>query len=88
MRTRDDGVTGGRLLQHSRGIKMTVVAKFTGVLVTDWCQLSSHPVTPQASAGGFSLDPAEEGQMEIFGEDQQQQPLHPLGSNLQHRRDE
>lgn len=46
-----------------------------------------HPVTSQSSAGGLSLDSAEERQMEVFGKDQQQQPLHPLGGHLQGRQD-
>lgn len=48
------------------------------VPITEWCQWPSHPVTPEAGAGGFSLDSAEEGQMEVLGKHQQQQALHSL----------
>lgn len=48
----------------------------------EWCRQLSYPITPQAGAGGFSLDSAEEGQMKVFSKDEQQQALHPLGSHL------
>ena len=40
------------------------------------------PVAPQAGAGGLRLDPSEEGQMVVLGEQQQQHTLHPLGRHL------